>query len=98
MASCNPYTLDGHVMHGTCTTNDKQTRTSSLDLNQCIGNAFGRLVWQAHGDFGSSCKCSLSVSSLYCFCHSGHGNDFPTSLDLNTNVGNDNGVLTCYIF
>jgi hypothetical protein len=43
-AACNPYTLDGTVLHGTCAADDKQTKTTSLDLNQCIGNAFGGLA------------------------------------------------------
>jgi type 1 fimbria pilin len=43
-ASCSAYTLHGTVLRGTCTTDDGQPETTSLDLNQCIGNDFGGLA------------------------------------------------------
>jgi hypothetical protein len=43
-AGCNPYVLDGTVLRGTCTKEDGTTASSSLELNQCIGNSFGDLV------------------------------------------------------
>jgi hypothetical protein len=60
-AACNPYTLDGTVLHGTCATDDKQTMTTSLDLNQCIGNAFGGLA--VSFSVAVSCKYTTTQSS-----------------------------------
>jgi hypothetical protein len=43
-AGCSAYTLHGTVLRGTCITDDGQPETTSLDLNQCIGNDFGDLA------------------------------------------------------
>ncbi|KAK0665296.1 hypothetical protein QBC41DRAFT_15558 [Cercophora samala] len=73
-----------------------QNEGSPLELNLCIGwEEDHGLEWSVYGKFGNECNnCTLNTTSgvfLECDCEGGR-----SSLDLDTGIGNVDGVLTCY--
>ncbi|OBZ68624.1 hypothetical protein A0H81_11463 [Grifola frondosa] len=69
------------------------TVSSSVDLNQCVGNIGGTLeCWPNGGNYYNSCNsCKLQNGDiLSCDCGSG-----TTLKELNNCVSNRNGQLTC---
>lgn len=74
-----------------------------IDMNYCIANRYGWLIWQKNGWYKNSCgSCWLenapwsipSDPSIWCKCPSGTGTTITSHLELNfmTNV---DGVLKC---
>ncbi|KAK6538663.1 hypothetical protein TWF694_010240 [Orbilia ellipsospora] len=72
-----------------------------LNLNDCIGNHNGQLVWQRNGGFGGSCWLhgddtgSKYWHYLYIFCGDGRGGNYMRSIDLDEHLVNRNGDLRC---
>lgn len=68
-----------------------------INLGKCITNAGGTMYAQVNGGFGASCpSASLSGTVITASCGNGAGGYVTSSLDLNTFVGNQNGILCCF--
>ncbi|KAF8981838.1 hypothetical protein BDQ17DRAFT_1438192 [Cyathus striatus] len=87
------------TLQATCRTITGASTTTSLDLNKCIINASGYLRCQTNGGFLGSCQPTNSPTTgnayLQATCGNGNGGYYRDSFDLNTCVGNSNGVLVC---
>ncbi|CUA70522.1 hypothetical protein RSOLAG22IIIB_14223 [Rhizoctonia solani] len=86
-ASCSGYYIrDNHFLVANCADGNGGRRDSTLDLNQCIVNAGGRLICQANGGYGASCSgCGIRTGAyMTCECN-GTG---ATIVDLDQCVAN----------
>jgi hypothetical protein len=78
--------------------NGKDKTTTGYDLNLCLGNSNGQLVYSngKNGQFAKSCGfCSFDKSVLKCRCRNSKGNGIYSTIDLNNYLGNINGVAQC---
>ncbi|EPS45032.1 hypothetical protein H072_998 [Dactylellina haptotyla CBS 200.50] len=72
-----------------------------INLNECIGNHDGNLVWQRNGGFGGSCWLDGDATGskynhfLYIFCGNGRGGNYMRSIDLDEHLVNRDGYLKC---
>ncbi|KAJ7825014.1 Cyanovirin-N [Mycena leptocephala] len=70
------------------------TETTTIPLNACVGNDNGELA--AGSNFSTSCgNISFSGVTLSATCENPTGNLIHTSIDLNSVLSNNNGVLHC---
>ncbi|KAF8981840.1 Cyanovirin-N, partial [Cyathus striatus] len=93
------------TLQATCRTVAGAYMTTSLDLNTCIINASGYLLCRPihyimrSGGFLGSCQPTNSPSTgdtyLQATCLDGQGGNNRASIDLDTCVGNADGVLVC---
>ncbi|KAL1847707.1 hypothetical protein VTK73DRAFT_10290 [Phialemonium thermophilum] len=87
-ASCRLATAPGN-----------QTRDSSIDLNLCVGIDYqdAHLTWSIYGKYVEYCtSCSLAPPAVMsCTCTTLAGVSAQSSLDLDTGIRNDGGVLSC---
>lgn len=95
-SGCANIALQGsNVLAATCPT-ASGTQSTTLDLNTCITNSDGTLWWSSSGNYASSCTgCALSGTELSCQCYDVNGQAQSTSIDVNTQVTNCAGTLTC---
>ncbi|CAJ2508094.1 Uu.00g092800.m01.CDS01 [Anthostomella pinea] len=80
----------------TCAGPDDAPVTSSLDLNDCLGNSEGLMVGRMGGNAFNTCHaCSASTTSadITCECEITGGDIKTSSFDLDTIVTNNNGIL-----
>jgi hypothetical protein len=69
-------------------------QNTSVDLNNCLGNVDGTL--NRGKNFLLSCmSCRLRRETITCECKRHDGTWNTSRIDLNSFVGNDNGVLRC---
>ncbi|KAH8705483.1 hypothetical protein BGW36DRAFT_422038 [Talaromyces proteolyticus] len=69
---------------------------STINLNTCIANVGGNLVFTKNGDYGSSCSGStVSGTTLTANCGNGKGGYVSGSIDLNSILCNQGGNLRC---
>jgi len=87
----------GRVLAANCRNDAKTLASPQLDLNACLSNQDGALVWQSGGGFAGSCSgCTLSGgNSLTCQCKNVSAQSVSTHIDLSANINDCNGVLTC---
>ncbi|KAH8161173.1 hypothetical protein CIB48_g7068 [Xylaria polymorpha] len=81
-----------------CRAHDGSQPYSSLNLNLCITNNFGKMEAGDNGDFAQTCNRMLIHGArpiLYAFCDNG---SYPeeTVIDLGDFIDNDNGHLHCF--
>ncbi|KIM66722.1 hypothetical protein SCLCIDRAFT_75972, partial [Scleroderma citrinum Foug A] len=94
--TCNSSSLSGTMLTAYCQLKDGSYGWSSLDLNSCLVNTNGILYCSQNGDYGATCSsCSLSGTVLGCTCQDSQQAGQSASIDLNSCVTNNNGVLTC---
>ncbi|EJD34694.1 Cyanovirin-N [Auricularia subglabra TFB-10046 SS5] len=98
--SCSGIHLSGTEPNldlvATCNRASGGTETSSLVLNGCYTNTNGQLSFQKNGNAFQSCHNCFIVSGtdMRCTCQLISGAD-TSDIDLNVNIGNDNGQLVC---
>ncbi|KAI8947421.1 hypothetical protein F4801DRAFT_582391 [Xylaria longipes] len=81
-----------------CRAHDGSQPYSSLNLNLCIANNFGKMEAREDGDFAQTCNRMLIHGArpiLYAFCDSGSYSE-ETVIDLGDFIDNDNGRLHCF--
>ncbi|KAI1196632.1 hypothetical protein F5X97DRAFT_325306 [Nemania serpens] len=83
---------------GYCRDSSDEHPYSSLNLNHCIANNFGKMEARDDGNFALSCNRMLIHGAhpiLYAYCDNGR---YPeeTVIDLGDFVDNDNGRLNCF--
>ncbi len=77
-----------------CKTVDGQWKTSSLNLNDCIENVNGELVFRAYGNFGHSCRdTTLDGSTLCCQAQTICGDWTDSRINLDEAIENIDGNL-----
>lgn len=94
--TCTSPSLKGSTLKASCINGGGGNNDASIDLNNCLTNSNGALGSPGNGAFDSCKDCSLSGGDLTCSCTrpNGQGDDFST-IDLNTCIGNNGGVLVC---
>ncbi|KAJ6260742.1 hypothetical protein Dda_4971 [Drechslerella dactyloides] len=90
------------VIHMKCNDGVGGSNQPMLNLNKCIGNQGGKLVWQRDGNFGRSCWLDNGENTgarynryLFLFCGNGKDFDVVASIDLDQRLVNRGGILTC---
>jgi hypothetical protein len=84
------YLSDDTTLGGNCNSN-QGIKSSTLQLDECLGFLSRKLNWTSNGRFKRFCSgCSLDGSILTCTC-----NQRQTSIDLNEHVTNMNGQIIC---
>jgi hypothetical protein len=95
-ASCTNIALApqaSNVLAATCQTGTG-TQATTLDLDSCITNSNGALMWGSGGNYAGSCSgCSLSGTSLSCQCSDVNGTPHATTIDVNNQITNCSGML-----
>ncbi|EHK21375.1 uncharacterized protein TRIVIDRAFT_51902 [Trichoderma virens Gv29-8] len=99
--TCVQITLGGHgkvgmtTLDGLCRNSAGEWWKTSLNLNECIGNAGGNLVYQAGGGFDATCRpCTIDNihggdnMNLKCNCLDGKRMPRFTALEIGSRVGN----------
>ena len=89
-SSSNIY-LSGTTLYATCQDSE---HTSSINLNNYIGNIEGTLTWGECNFAGSSSNFSLSGAVLSAECRDSDGNTHTSSINLNNYISNQEGALT----
>ena len=92
-SSSNIY-LSGTTLYATCQDYDGNEHTSSINLNNYIGNIEGTLTWGESNFAGSSSNFSLSGAVLSAECSDSDGNTHHSSINLNNYISNQEGALT----
>ncbi|KAM7187797.1 Cyanovirin-N [Rhypophila sp. PSN 637] len=101
--SCKSCVLKDSVLECKCHNSAQAEVTAKLDLNQCLANANGVLVWRANGNFSGSCGQQspytkyLDGSRYWTMCYNPAGDFLPTEVNLNDRIHNHNGVLRCAV-
>nr|OQO28492.1 hypothetical protein B0A51_03304 [Rachicladosporium sp. CCFEE 5018] len=86
-----------YELYGPCRGYGAFEPPGNLRLDYCLGNSKGRLTAQKGKSLEASCRnFTITGSVLFANCDNGKGNFTATSFDLNTIVGNEQSVLTCY--
>ncbi|KAF3001029.1 hypothetical protein E8E14_005765 [Neopestalotiopsis sp. 37M] len=73
--------------------------TSAIDLLDCLKNTEGVLQPGRLGHAFYTCQdctASLTDATISCQCRNSHNDFLPTSLDLDTVITNNNGILGCF--
>ncbi|KAI1116104.1 hypothetical protein F5Y14DRAFT_86256 [Nemania sp. NC0429] len=83
---------------GYCRNSSNEQPYSSLNLNHCIANDFGKMAARDDGNFAQSCNRMVIRGArpiLWAYCNNGR---YPeeTVIDLGDFVDNDNGRLHCF--
>jgi cytolysin (calcineurin-like family phosphatase) len=93
--ACTNITLQGqNVLAASCPTASGAQMSTTLDLNTCITNDNGGLMWSNPGNYSGSCSgCSLSGTLLTCQCSNTSGQSQSTTIDVNHQITNCNGTL-----
>jgi hypothetical protein len=93
LRSCEGERLFGSILSAKCR-GEHGMQNASLNLNNCLGNVDGTLT--GGRGFLESCKnCRLSGKTISCECKRRDGTSNPSRIDINSFVGNVNGVLKC---
>ncbi|KAI0199679.1 Cyanovirin-N [Astrocystis sublimbata] len=100
--SCTSYGLS-ELSHDAwlgayCRAYDGSQPYTSLNLNLCIANDFGKLAARKNGGFAQSCDRMLIHGArpiLYAYCDNGKYAE-ETVIDLSDFIDNDNGRLHCF--
>lgn len=83
----------------TCKDNKGKLITRNYDLNKCLSNENGKLVYSngKNGGFSKKCgRCRFEGSNLICVCRDSKGKQVENaSIDLNLYMGSINGVAQC---
>jgi hypothetical protein len=75
---------------------DASFSLTKIDLNKCITNNNGQLLWKPNGDYSlTSNKCKLEDENLVCFAINIKGIAKKTSLKINSGISNQDGELVC---
>ena len=95
-SSCSNLSLQGSsVLAASCQTGSG-TQSTTVDLNACITNNNGGLMWGTPGNYAASCSgCSLGGTLLTCQCADVNAQSHATTIDVNNGVTNCGGTLTC---
>ncbi|KAI1850285.1 hypothetical protein JX266_004143 [Neoarthrinium moseri] len=72
-------------------------RCTTLKLDMCYANAFGRLEPRLNGGFSSSCSdCIMESTKLTCTCANGSGGTTRASTETNDLIKNAASLLSCF--
>ncbi len=98
LKDCSKVKIEANILKATCLNNDSSVQIS-IDLDQCIANFNGRLLWNdnPYGLFSKNCQsCSLCDSVMTCQCmRADLGSSVSASIDLKDGVENSSGELKC---
>jgi hypothetical protein len=94
-ANCSNISLQGsNVLSASCPTGGGTQMSTTLDLDSCITNSNGALMWGSSGNYAGSCSgCSLSGTLLTCQCSDMNGQAHSTTIDVNHQITNCSGAL-----
>lgn len=92
-SSSNIY-LSGTNLCATCRDSQENEHTSSINLNNYIGNIEGTLTWGECNFAASSCNISLRGSTLSAACDDSNGISHYSSINLDNYISNIEGTLT----
>ncbi|KAI0124294.1 Cyanovirin-N [Xylariales sp. AK1849] len=95
------YHNNAHFLVAQCPGSDGANHTSALDLNDCLANSEGSLRAQMVGFAFNTCNtCTSSATSadIACQCRLTSGKYQTATLDLNTVVSNNDGIVECFEF
>ena len=67
-STCTNLSLSGSVLGATCQAGSG-TQSTALDLDSCVTNSNGNLMWNGSGYAGSCSGCSLAGTRLTCQCN-----------------------------
>jgi hypothetical protein len=96
MSSCKDTSLSESIMSAFCKRNDGSWVQSKVNLNFCIGNINGVMVWMKDRAYNnSSMNCRLNASIIYCNSRRLDGTWYNNTFDLNYGISNIDGVLNC---
>ncbi|EJD35730.1 Cyanovirin-N [Auricularia subglabra TFB-10046 SS5] len=95
--TCSDIHLDGQNIVATCLNEGGGNNgAQALGLNSCLINNNGEFACQFNGGGLNSCNdCSLGGTVITCNCFRANGGTDTSSFDLNTCIGNNDGVLVC---
>ncbi|KAM7203433.1 Cyanovirin-N [Naviculisporaceae sp. PSN 640] len=97
MSSCTACILrnDNPRLFCACPNKAGKGIISNIDLNTCIGNRNGTLIWQRDGNFKRTCFTAFLANGheLFANCRTS-GNSTDTRIDLNEKIHNIDGVIT----
>jgi hypothetical protein len=95
--SCYSISVQGrNNLKALCKDHNSRIIESSVDLNKCIGNIEGKLTAQSGGYTQSTRNCAFKRGSiLFCECRTSQGKYKRSNINLNSLVGNINGILKC---
>ena len=93
--SCKNIRLDGAILHAECRTHDRNPtyKKSDLDLDTILGNHNGKFQWGLTGFSKHAKAISLDHSILTADLQRSSGDYVKVTVDLSTNIINDDGVL-----
>ena len=90
----NNIRLEGPILHATCQRSDGLTYDAILNLNDCIANVDGNLIWRDGGNFmATSQNVTLDGTILRCSCQTMDGIYVNSWINLDTGVANMEGSL-----
>ena len=93
-ASSKDISITQTTLHAECRKRDGTYVPSSLELNTCIENKEGALVWANQGNFGNSANnITLRGVILEADCRKTIGMYVSASINLDERITNDDGVL-----
>ncbi|KAF8146235.1 Cyanovirin-N [Mycena galopus ATCC 62051] len=102
VSTCTGTSVDvsDAVLTSTCRTEAGGEITSSIGLDSCIANSNGVLVALSNGDFSASCPGITFIgtstsATLLGQCDNEAGQLVTSTIDLNTVLTNNNGIMTC---
>lgn len=93
--TCSNVSISGSVLSAVCKKADGRTNnTTKFDLGTKVGNINGALQWNS-GAFQQSCtNMTVQGATLSATCKTMAGASVPTTLNLDENIANLNGVLS----
>ncbi|EFQ99641.1 hypothetical protein MGYG_02653 [Nannizzia gypsea CBS 118893] len=100
-ASCGGGALSSDATLWVTCSGPKGHNQAVLDLNHCLANDNGKLVFRKDGNFSGSCKrCEITPDDQFrCSCTTSTGDSKDTDwLDLNEGIANYNGRPNCFGF
>ncbi|KAM7188059.1 Cyanovirin-N [Naviculisporaceae sp. PSN 640] len=103
--SCREKWDNAWVLECECKVSDRNWPWTGIDLNTCIGNEDGRLVWRRNGNARDSCRPQgmgeygdLNEYLLIAACDGKDGyTNFGQRINLNEKIHNINGKLQCHL-
>ncbi|KAM7188126.1 Cyanovirin-N [Naviculisporaceae sp. PSN 640] len=100
-STCNSCGITANYLECRCRNLAGVEPWSSLNLNNCLANSNGYLVWRRNGGYYNTCGGSLwqvyEGSWLKTTCAAANGAWVSTEINLNAKIHNQNGVLACSV-
>ncbi|CAF1421635.1 unnamed protein product [Adineta ricciae] len=88
--------ITDNILRAQCQKTDGTWNNSEVDLNTCLSNENGQIIWKLNGQFADSCSQIKNIdqsSILTCEVQRGDGQWVTTQIDLREHIGNNDGTL-----